>query len=117
MCAPCPLLVASECLVTFSFCRCGWFVSVASIFLSELLDVDFGEPLHSLVICGKTHPLEDELLKWHRVGETQPPVEAAETAVVQGPDEGEGEAVGASTGVAAAEAAVGEQVGGQDTPR
>lgn len=32
---------------------------------SELLEVDFGGPLHCLVICGTTHPLEEELLKWH----------------------------------------------------
>ncbi|CAM9467980.1 unnamed protein product [Pylaiella littoralis] len=83
--------------------------------MSELLDVDFGEPLHSLVICGTTHPLEDELLKWHRVGGAQSPVETAGTAV-QAPDRGaEGE--GAATGVAAAEGAALAQDGVQDTPR
>lgn len=25
--------------------------------------VDFGEPLHSLVVCAELHPLEEELLK------------------------------------------------------
>lgn len=39
---------------------------------SELLEVDFGGPLHCLVICGTTHPLEEELLKWHRADQQQP---------------------------------------------
>lgn len=48
-------------------CGCASLPPFSSLFYpSELLDVDFGEPLHSLVICGTTHPLEDELLKWHR---------------------------------------------------
>lgn len=100
-------------LFNFWFCRHGWLGCFNS--LSELLDVDFGEPLHSLVICGTTHPLEDELLKWHRVGGAQSPVETAGTAV-QAPDRGaEGE--GAATGVAAAEGAALAQDGVQDTPR
>lgn len=28
--------------------------------LEELKDKDFGPPLHSLVICGKLHPMEQE---------------------------------------------------------
>ncbi|CAN0456960.1 unnamed protein product, partial [Hapterophycus canaliculatus] len=55
---------------------------VCAIF-SELLDVDFGEPLHSLVICGATHPLEDELLQWHRVAKP------GETSSVEGTEAGE----------------------------
>jgi len=35
--------------------------------LNELLLVDFGEPLHSLVICGEIHPLESEILEYYRV--------------------------------------------------
>jgi len=31
--------------------------------LSQLLEVDFGAPLHCLVICGETHPLEQEVSK------------------------------------------------------
>mmetsp|Transcript_14872 Transcript_14872/g.19618 ORF Transcript_14872/g.19618 Transcript_14872/m.19618 type:complete len:274 (+) Transcript_14872:133-954(+) len=31
--------------------------------LSDLATTDFGEPLHSLVICGELHPLEQEMLK------------------------------------------------------
>lgn len=31
----------------------------------ELLGVEMGGPLHCLVICGTTHPLENELLKWY----------------------------------------------------
>ena len=29
--------------------------------LQELFEVDFGTPLHSLVICGDLHPLEQEV--------------------------------------------------------
>jgi diphthine synthase len=32
--------------------------------LSKLKDVDLGKPLHSLVIVGKTHPLEKEALEF-----------------------------------------------------
>ncbi|GAB4821185.1 hypothetical protein N2152v2_008231 [Parachlorella kessleri] len=31
--------------------------------MQELLEVDFGAPLHSLVIAGTTHPIEDEILE------------------------------------------------------
>lgn len=30
--------------------------------LKELLDVDFGAPLHSLVLVGKTHDMEKEMV-------------------------------------------------------
>ncbi|CAM9163441.1 unnamed protein product [Ascophyllum nodosum] len=33
--------------------------------MSDILNVDMGGPLHCLVICGTTHPLEEKLLKWH----------------------------------------------------
>ena len=33
--------------------------------LSELMRIDFGAPLHSLVITGELHPIEDELLSLH----------------------------------------------------
>lgn len=75
--------------------------------------MDFGEPLHSLIICGTTHPLEDELLKWHRVGEKQPSIEATDIAL-QAPDESGAEIVG---GAATAEGAVGGADGSQDAPR
>ena len=32
----------------------------------SLLDVDFGPPLHSLVIAGDTHVIEDEILALYR---------------------------------------------------
>ena len=35
--------------------------------MSELLDIDFGEPLHSLVIAGETHPLERDVLAMYAV--------------------------------------------------
>lgn len=54
--------------------------ATVSIPSSELLGVDFGAPLHSLVICGTTHPLEDELLKWHRVQKPPTPAEGSELA-------------------------------------
>jgi len=33
--------------------------------LEELLEVDMGEPLHSLVLVASTHPLEDDMLKFY----------------------------------------------------
>ena len=36
---------------------------IVSSSLSEMSNVDLGPPLHSLVVVGKTHPLEDEMLK------------------------------------------------------
>jgi diphthine synthase len=35
--------------------------------LSELLDVDFGPPLHSFVICGQMHELERDFINLFRV--------------------------------------------------
>ena len=35
--------------------------------LAELLDVDFGAPLHSFVIAGETHPLEEEFFEMYNV--------------------------------------------------
>ena len=34
--------------------------------MKELLDVDFGAPLHSFIIAGKTHVIEDEILALYR---------------------------------------------------
>jgi len=31
--------------------------------MSKLLNVDFGAPLHSLIIAGETHAIEDEILE------------------------------------------------------
>ena len=36
--------------------------------MQQLLDVDFGAPLHSLVIAGDTHPIEQEYLEQFMVG-------------------------------------------------
>ena len=41
--------------------------------MQELLDVDFGAPLHSLVIAGTTHPIEDEILERFRLQQQQQP--------------------------------------------
>eukprot|EP00953_Heterococcus_sp_UTEX-ZZ885_P024608 13454-Heterococcus_DN1.PRE.3 len=35
--------------------------------LSQLLTVDFGTPLHSLVVAGDTHHIEDEVLAMYAV--------------------------------------------------
>jgi diphthine methyl ester synthase len=37
--------------------------------LKELLDVDFGEPLHSLILCGDLHYMEKEVLDFYKVNE------------------------------------------------
>jgi diphthine methyl ester synthase len=34
--------------------------------VEELLKVDFGEPLHSLVICGSLHIIEEEILSFYK---------------------------------------------------
>jgi len=33
--------------------------------LEDMLEVDMGAPLHSMVICGKMHELEEEMLKYY----------------------------------------------------
>lgn len=35
--------------------------------MKELLDVDFERPLHSLVIAGDLHPIEQEMLEQLRL--------------------------------------------------
>lgn len=37
--------------------------------MKQLLTVDFGPPLHCLVIAGETHPIEEEMLGFFSVGE------------------------------------------------
>jgi hypothetical protein len=37
------------------------YVQIVCGTLGELLDVDFGAPLHCLVIVGETHPVEKEV--------------------------------------------------------
>ncbi|OVA13198.1 Tetrapyrrole methylase [Macleaya cordata] len=37
--------------------------------MKELLTVDFGAPLHCLVIVGKTHPVEEEMLEFYTLKE------------------------------------------------
>lgn len=115
----CPLhrLHMFLCLVASPPGRCGCaypplFVVYFPHYPSELLDVDFGEPLHSLVICGATHPLEDELLKWHRVAVADRPAAGVQAE--------RAEEVDAAPGVveAAEEAgAAGVEDGGEETPR
>ncbi|CAL9766434.1 unnamed protein product [Musa acuminata subsp. burmannicoides] len=35
--------------------------------MKELLDIDFGPPLHCLVIVGETHPVEEEMLEFYSI--------------------------------------------------
>lgn len=35
--------------------------------MKELLDVDFGAPLHCLIIVGETHPVEQEMLEFYMI--------------------------------------------------
>ncbi|CAL9079435.1 unnamed protein product [Musa textilis] len=35
--------------------------------MQELLDIDFGPPLHCLVIVGETHPVEEEMLEFYSI--------------------------------------------------
>lgn len=62
--------------------------------LAALADVDFGPPLHSLVIAGDTHPIEDEYLAQFMV--------AAQGPAAAGAAEAE-QACGSSAAAAAAE--------------
>ena len=39
---------------------------VVSGTMSELVNVDFGSPLHSVVIAGDMHPLEEEMYNYYR---------------------------------------------------
>ena len=52
---------------------------IAAGSMQQLLEVDFGPPLHSLVIVGETHPIEDEILEHFRRG-TATPATAADEA-------------------------------------
>ncbi|KAJ0963169.1 hypothetical protein J5N97_028296 [Dioscorea zingiberensis] len=40
---------------------------IASGSMTDLLNVDFGAPLHCLVIVGETHPVEEEMLEFYKV--------------------------------------------------
>jgi len=35
--------------------------------MEKLLDIDFGPPLHCLIIVGETHPLEEEMLEFYKM--------------------------------------------------
>ncbi|KAL7244845.1 hypothetical protein ACSBR2_000238 [Camellia fascicularis] len=39
--------------------------------MKKLLTVDFGEPLHCLVIVGETHLVEDEMLHFYALGKAR----------------------------------------------
>ncbi|CAI9116916.1 OLC1v1018206C1 [Oldenlandia corymbosa var. corymbosa] len=39
--------------------------------MKQLSDVDFGPPLHCLVIVGNTHPIEEEMLDFYELGKIQ----------------------------------------------
>lgn len=38
--------------------------------MKQLLEVDFGQPLHCLVIIGNTHPVEEEMLEFYMLGKS-----------------------------------------------
>lgn len=38
--------------------------------MKQLLEVDFGQPLHCLVIVGNTHPVEEEMLEFYMLGKS-----------------------------------------------
>eukprot|EP00879_Flechtneria_rotunda_P005975 GHRR01006283.1.p1 GENE.GHRR01006283.1~~GHRR01006283.1.p1 ORF type:complete len:308 (+),score=74.71 GHRR01006283.1:91-924(+) len=40
--------------------------------MQQLLDVDFGPPLHCLIIAGDVHVVEEEFLRYYRIGAAQP---------------------------------------------
>lgn len=56
----CVLVSWKEFLISLSFC---------SGTLTQLQAYDFGGPLHSLVIVGKTHIVEDECLEMFKIKE------------------------------------------------
>ena len=39
--------------------------------MKQLLEVDFGPPLHCLVIVGDTHPVEEEMLDFYKLAKKQ----------------------------------------------
>jgi len=71
--------------------------------LEQLVDVDFGPPLHSVVICGETHELEDEVLRSFMVtgdgvAETTTSEDASATGAAA---DGAGTSAGAGAGAGA----------------
>ena len=72
--------------------------------LDELVDIDFGAPLHSVIIVGETHELEDEVLASFSVAK----VAGAEAAAEAGAGSGE------ATAEVAAGAGSGAGAGGDD---
>ncbi len=46
---------------------------VVSGTMSELLHIDFGKPLHSLVVSGHLHPSEQDMMKYFSVAVQNPP--------------------------------------------
>ena len=45
--------------------------------MEELRTVDFGPPLHSLVVAGEMHDMENTMYDYYHVGKVQPPQLAA----------------------------------------
>ena len=42
---------------------------IKSCTLKEMCNIDVGGPLHSMVLVGETHPLENDMLAMHRATE------------------------------------------------
>jgi diphthine synthase len=51
--------------------------------MQELMDVDFGPPLHSFVIAGTVHPLEQEFVDSLRLKKGGPPTASSSTSTSQ----------------------------------
>ncbi|KAL6071821.1 diphthine synthase [Balamuthia mandrillaris] len=43
---------------------------IAAGTMKELLEVSFGEPLHSFIICGELQPMEEEYIEFFRAGKS-----------------------------------------------
>ena len=43
--------------------------SIKSCTLKEMCNIDMGGPLHSMVLVGETHPLENDMLAMHRAAD------------------------------------------------
>lgn len=72
--------------------------------LEELVDIDFGAPLHSVIIVGETHELEDEVLASFSVAKTSETALTTEavTDVSAGAGGGDAAAAAANTGAGGA---------------
>lgn len=64
--------------------------------LSQLAAVDFGEPLHCMVICGELHPCEVELLRHFQLPQEEGGGEGTGQITSSGESSSSGEGSGSS---------------------